>query len=98
MRVADYMTTRVISANPSDGLHQTFIRMRERIPPSLNTRRNEAFGLLGIFLKLFFRCEQTIAEEIDAIIGEIQNRIGSAESIHFKRLIHTYRMSIMKRP
>ena len=30
MNVSDYMTTTVVSANPRDGLHQTFHRMLER--------------------------------------------------------------------
>jgi len=30
MKVSDYMSTEVVTANPNDGLRQTFYRMRER--------------------------------------------------------------------
>jgi len=30
MRVGDYMTSEIVTANPKDGLRQTFYRMRER--------------------------------------------------------------------
>lgn len=42
MKVADYMISNVITANLRDGLHQTFMRMRER-----NVRHMPVLGASG---------------------------------------------------